>query len=99
MIRVYHHNDADGLASAYLIAKKCVEREVKYELTEMDYSKPFPIENITSEDIVYILDYSIEPAEMIKLLRITNKVIWIDHHKSAIEKYKEWKGIDVKENE
>lgn len=90
MIRVYHHNDADGLASAFLIAKECVKKNKEYELIEMDYSKSFPIENITSEDTVYILDYSIEPAEMIKLLRITDKVIWIDHHKSAIERYKDW---------
>ena len=30
---------------------------------------------------------------MIKLLKITKNVTWIDHHRTAIEKYKEWKDL------
>jgi oligoribonuclease NrnB/cAMP/cGMP phosphodiesterase (DHH superfamily) len=57
----------------------------------MEYGKPFPFEEIIKDEKVYILDYSIEPEEMQKLyLEITQDVIWIDHHKTAIDKYSDF---------
>lgn len=63
----------------------------------MDYGREFPFDKIKKNETVYIVDYSIEPNEMDKLLEITPNVTWIDHHISAIKKYenydKEIRGI------
>ena len=48
------------------------------------------METIRKDEQVYIVDYSIIPDEMRELLNITKDVTWIDHHKTAIEKYKEF---------
>lgn len=57
------------------------------QFIEINYGKPFPLDTILKDETVYIVDYSIEPEEMEQLLEITPNVIWIDHHKTAIEKY------------
>jgi oligoribonuclease NrnB/cAMP/cGMP phosphodiesterase (DHH superfamily) len=54
------------------------------------YGEPFPFEVIDQDEEVWIVDYSIHPSEMIRLLAITENVYWIDHHKTAIEKYDTW---------
>lgn len=63
----------------------------------MDYGREFPFDKIKKNETVYIVDYSIEPNEMDKLLEITPNVTWIDHHISAIKKYesydKEIRGV------
>lgn len=65
------------------------------EYIKINYGIEFPFDSIGKNEIVYIVDYSISPEEMDKLLEITSNVIWIDHHKSAIEKYKNY-DKDVK---
>ena len=106
MLRIFHHNDADGLASAYLITKmyKMLPKihinhkdTLEIKLYEMDYSKPFPIEDIEPNDTIFILDYSIEPEEMTDLISVTtsSRIIWIDHHKSAIDKYSKCKMDNI----
>ena len=56
-------------------------------MIEMSYEKPFPMDTILPGEQIYIVDYSISPDEMRELLKITTDVTWIDHHKTAIEKY------------
>lgn len=90
-MKIFHHNDADGYAAGYLV-KKFFNKE-KPELIEMDYSKKFPIDIIKEDELIYIVDFSIEPKDMVDLLRITKRVYWIDHHISAINKYNEWQDI------
>ena len=91
-VKIFHHNDADGYVSAYQ-AYKYYEKSVSVtdiEFYEMDYSNRFPLELIEDNDTIVIVDYSIEPVEMISLLKITKDVVWIDHHITAIEKYENW---------
>ena len=45
---------------------------------------------ILPNEQIYIVDYSIMPNEMRELLKITKDVTWIDHHKTAIERYKDF---------
>ncbi len=92
-MKVFYHNDNDGKCCAALVYQHYnVEppdhcSEIPIGSYKMDYGMKFPIENISKDEKVYILDYSIEVNEMKELLKITQKVVWIDHHKSAIEKY------------
>ena len=52
----------------------------------INYNLQFPFDSIKPSEQVAILDYSLQKeGEWKKLLAITKNVIWIDHHKSAIE--------------
>lgn len=85
----FYHADADGRCAGFWVMKSA-KRNDGYELhqaIEINYGIPFPFEIIRPDEQVYIVDYSISPQEMMQLLEITENVTWIDHHKTAIEKY------------
>lgn len=84
-MKCFYHGDLDGKCSAFWV-NKYFDRDI--DLREIDYSMAFPFEDIEKDESVWIVDFSIEPEEMKKLLDITKNVVWIDHHKSVIEKYK-----------
>lgn len=89
-MKCLYHLDADGKCAAYLIRRQYTCRPedflmVNYGWDYMDWL----ITNVEPDEEVYIVDFSIEPEEMKALREITKNVIWIDHHKSAIEKYKD----------
>lgn len=88
-MKCFYHNDADGKCAGFWVAHSAVMEnlETPIEFVEMSYEKSFPMDTIKPNERVYIVDYSISPDEMRKLLQITTDVTWIDHHKTAIEKY------------
>lgn len=89
-MKVFYHNDMDGIVSARIILDNFIVQGKEFQeedFIEMDYNKQFPLDKIADKEQVYIVDYSIAPEEMIQLLAKTPRVVWIDHHKSAIEKY------------
>lgn len=77
----------------------------------MDYGRPFAFQYddeieplpaigavipIEKGETVFILDFSIEPALMDNLLgRTGGRVVWIDHHIKAIEKYADYHYKDM----
>ena len=82
-MKIFYHNDMDGIVSARIIIKEMRKRKKQLDsndVIEMDYTKIFPLSLIMPMEEVYIVDYSIEPNMMEELLKITNRVIWIDHH-------------------
>lgn len=74
---IYHKADFDGIFCRE-IAKKFIPEA---ELIGWDYGEPEPV--VSPEDTLYILDLSV-PG----LMQHPN-LIWIDHHKSAIDRYGE----------
>jgi oligoribonuclease NrnB/cAMP/cGMP phosphodiesterase (DHH superfamily) len=91
-MKCFYHDDLDGQASAFCVyAWVGVKSENGVtnmpEFIEINYGKVFPFESIKKDEQIWIVDYSISPEEMLKLLNITKDVTWIDHHKTAIEKY------------
>ena len=52
----------------------------------------FPLNKIEKDERVFIVDFSIEPEDMRELLKITKNVVWIDHHKTTIEKYQDFES-------
>jgi oligoribonuclease NrnB/cAMP/cGMP phosphodiesterase (DHH superfamily) len=89
-MKCFYHNDADGKCAGFWVALNVgLNDYAKYDsqFIEIDYRMKFPLETIRPDEQVYIVDYSISPDEMRELLRITQDVTWIDHHKTAIEKY------------
>lgn len=92
-MKCFYHNDADGRCAGFWVRNSAdVTDTALYNDTpdfiEMSYEKPFPMDIIRPNEQIYIVDYSISPDEMRDLLKITENVTWIDHHKTAIDKYK-----------
>lgn len=87
-MKCFYHNDADGRCSGFWVYRCAgLTRAARCDFIEMSYEKPFPMDIILPGEQIYIVDYSISPDEMRELLQITTDVTWIDHHKTAIEKY------------
>lgn len=78
---IYHSADLDGLCSRE-IAKRALGDTATY--LGWDYGQPVP--NLVPYDIVYLIDISLPRAAMALHAR---QIIWIDHHKSAIEDMKD----------
>lgn len=72
---IYHKSDFDGIFCREIARKFLPEAE----LIGWEYGEPEP--QIPAESPLYILDLSV-PG-----LMAHPKLIWIDHHKSAIDKY------------
>ena len=91
-MKCFYHNDADGRCAGFWVDLNVGlnDQYQDHSFIEMSYAKPFPMESIRKDEQIYIVDYSISPDEMRQLLKITKNVTWIDHHKTAIEKYKDF---------
>ena len=91
-MKCFYHNDADGRCAGFWVELSAGLNNLEQpnEMIEMSYEKPFPMNTILPGEQIYIVDYSISPDEMRELLKITTDVTWIDHHKTAIEKYDEF---------
>lgn len=89
MICFYHSVDFDGLCSGALI-------KLMYpncEMVGINYGDEFPWDSVGGHyDGIFMVDFCLQPFEkMVKLQRMSGyKVIWIDHHKSAIEEHEKW---------
>jgi len=92
-MKILYHNDMDGKCAAHVVLWLDNDAVPGTCLIPMQYGMDMPFEHIGKDEKVYILDFSIEPEDMVFLLKITENVVWIDHHKSAIAKYEdfEWK--------
>lgn len=93
-MKCFHHVDADGLLAGFWVHQRFpIMREedfipINYGMN-IDWFNKFE-----KDEHVIIVDFSFEPEDMKCILDKTKNVIWIDHHKSAIEKYKDF-GSDI----
>jgi oligoribonuclease NrnB/cAMP/cGMP phosphodiesterase (DHH superfamily) len=86
-MKCFYHNDLDGRLAGFCVLKEHQD----CQMIEMDYNKPFPINTIKEGELVYFVDFSIEPDVMKTLYEnVTSNIIWIDHHVTAIAKYKDF---------
>ena len=83
----YHSADLDGHCSGAIVKY----RFPKAIMHPINYGDVFPWEEIGEEDVVYMVDFGLQPfdPEMIYLMNRTN-LCWIDHHHSAIEEHRKW---------
>ena len=90
-MKIFYHNDMDGKCSAALVRmwrrSQGDNMPEDIECIPMQYGVEFPHEKIGEDEDVYIVDFSIEPDDYRTLREQTICVTWIDHHKTAIEKY------------
>jgi oligoribonuclease NrnB/cAMP/cGMP phosphodiesterase (DHH superfamily) len=79
----YHSADLDGHCSGAIVKYK-FPKALMYPI---NYGDKFPWDDIKPDDIVYMVDFALQPFEdMLTLdLSVLSKLYWIDHHSSAIE--------------
>lgn len=86
---IYHHPCSDGTGSAYVVWKYFTTyypaKEITYYPMNIGASPPGGIEGKN----VLICDYSYKKDVLLELLKKVNKLLIIDHHKSAEKDLKE----------
>lgn len=90
MVHILTHNDLDGYAAGYVVSDHF--QDEKCEITILNYDKEPDIESYKKGDTVVITDYSLtneQYGQILKLIGKTGKLIWCDHHKTAIDRYDE----------
>ena len=87
MIQVFYHGaDLDGYCSGAIVG---IHHNWDVSFYPMNHGDPFPWDDIRENDTVYVVDYVLNPfSDMMKLNNMC-KLIWIDHHQSAINDYTE----------
>lgn len=76
---LYHDPCADGFTAAW-VAHRVLGDEAQY--LPATYEAPPQLE-VSADDQVYVLDYSLPAEEMLRLAA-SCKLTWLDHHASAI---------------
>lgn len=84
---IYHDNCTDGFGAAYIAAKALSNKLEDWKLIPAKYGDDWAdLIGITQpEDVVYILDFSFSPEELLEICSTHGKVVWLDHHKTAID--------------
>ncbi len=90
----FHHNDPDGRASGAIV-RHALGKAVT--LIESDYDgTPIPWEAVEKAEKIIVVDFSF-PVEDMQRLAEGRELVWIDHHKSAMQEFAgiadDWPGI------
>jgi oligoribonuclease NrnB/cAMP/cGMP phosphodiesterase (DHH superfamily) len=78
---IYHKSDLDGLCSAAIIAGIFPEAE----LIGAGYKEDPDLTKIATGEKVFMVDYSLQPFEKMIALAKQCDLVWIDHHKTAMD--------------
>lgn len=90
-MKCFYHIDEDGKLSGFWVNELARHYDgYEKEFIPINYGMEFPFESIHPNEQIFIVDYSILPEEMDRLLEITEDVTWIDHHQSAIKRYENY---------
>lgn len=92
---IYHSADYDGILSNEVCRHwlKLQHPEAQIHSYGWNYGDPVPVPHGASEgvddfaayDIIYIVDLSVDA--LMSRTELRDKIVWIDHHKSAIDKW------------
>ena len=89
-MKVFYHTDNDGFLSAAIIYNFATGGK-DAEYFPCNYDGPLPYHAIEQDEEIWIVDYHIPPVAMENLLEEkTENVVWIDHHGTNIDKYKDF---------
>lgn len=100
-LRILHHNDPDGFASAYIVYDYALGARIAESAQDicfhsMAYGMPIPAEIDYAKDSIVMVDFSLQPLSVMEAFaaRIPEKqFVWIDHHKTSVDMEKESPGI------
>jgi len=96
---VFHHNDPDGRCAAAIVRIRYEAADQlwvkdgtgKMDFVELNYHT-HDFRDVLPNETVFIVDYSLPPEIMNKILSVTKDVTLIDHHASTPGKMKEYVG-------
>ncbi len=77
----YHSADLDGQCSGAIIKMRFPE----CELIGINFGDDFPWDDIEVDETVFMVDFSLQPFAGMDTLNRGCDLIWIDHHKSAVD--------------
>lgn len=77
----YHSADLDGHCSGAIIKNLHPE----CEMIGINYGQEFPFDTVAKDEIVYMVDFCLQPFDLMEKLNSICQLIWIDHHKTAID--------------
>ncbi len=80
IICFFHSVDHDGHCSAEIVRRRFSEAE----FIGINYGDHFPLSVVAGRDVVMV-DFSLKSDLMPKFFSVVRKVIWIEHHKTAIQ--------------
>jgi hypothetical protein len=86
-MKIYYHSDLDGKCAA-AIAIRWADGPISFkgiDFIEINYWDLVDLNAIKLGEEIIIVDFSFKPEIMEEVLKKTNKVIWLDHHKTAFE--------------
>ena len=88
---LYHRIDFDGIMSGYLVGEWATRNGYKCQFIGVNYDEPFEeIFEQCKDRIVVICDFTFTPKQMVSIKDVAKEMIWIDHHKTAIDKMAEF---------
>lgn len=86
-MKIFYHDDMDGKCAAAIALHDANKRLVPCECIPMQYNRQYDFNRIDVGEQVVIVDFSFSREDFDKILARTANIVWIDHHKSSIEKY------------
>jgi oligoribonuclease NrnB/cAMP/cGMP phosphodiesterase (DHH superfamily) len=98
-MKLYYHNDLDGRCAAAIALRAkgfpidLFEDDGAVELDYKDFDTLFDLNKVESQEEVIIVDFSFPHEAFGDLLAKTDLVVWIDHHKTAIEELSDYEGV------
>ena len=82
---IYHANCTDGFGAAFAAWLKLGDNA---EYLPMDYNRALPEQLHSPVGLeLYILDFSLRRDQMDIFFQYADRVVWLDHHKTAFEMY------------
>jgi oligoribonuclease NrnB/cAMP/cGMP phosphodiesterase (DHH superfamily) len=95
-ILIYHHDDNDGCCAAAVAAKYYDRNKFAIKFVAINYGKEsWNEEEIETAEKVWLVDFTSDKMdEFVKVCG--SRLIWIDHHKTAMEKFSElWDSSSI----
>ena len=85
----YHQSDLDGHCSGAIYAHAKQKAGEEFVLHGIDYGDPIPWNLVDGNDLT-VIDWSFQPwALFCEVIQRAASLLWIDHHKSAIEMWQQ----------
>jgi len=88
---IYHKSDLDGLCSAAVVVSIFPD----VQLIGGGYKEDPDLSSIEPGEKVFMVDYSLQPFEKMIALNKQCDLVWIDHHKTAMDAQEE-SGVAIK---
>ena len=86
-MKCFYHSDMDGRCAGAVVRMTMENIGVHGQYYQINYNDRFPFEEVVKDELIVIVDFSLQgDGGFERLLTMTSNVVWIDHHKTAIEK-------------